>query len=52
MIQQYGMILSINDKGNSYNNAVMKSFFPSLQTKYANFCKFTTKEEAIDRIFT
>jgi putative transposase len=48
---QHKMILSMSGKGNCYDNAVVESFFHSLKTEHANFCKFKTKEEAMDSLF-
>ncbi|PWU16268.1 MAG: hypothetical protein C5B45_00915 [Chlamydiae bacterium] len=45
------MILSMSGKGNCYDNAVVESFFHSLKTEHTNFCKFKTKEEAMDSLF-
>ncbi|KAG6559429.1 Integrase core domain [Candidatus Rhabdochlamydia oedothoracis] len=48
---QHEIILSMSSKGNSYDNAVVESFFHSLKTEHANFCKFKIKEEAVDSLF-
>ncbi len=50
-IDQHEMILSMSGKGNCYDNAVVESFFHSLKTEHTNFCKFKTKEEAMDSLF-
>ncbi|WP_215216682.1 MULTISPECIES: IS3 family transposase [Candidatus Rhabdochlamydia] len=41
----------MSGKGNCYDNTVVESFFHSLKTEHANFCKFKTKEEAMDSLF-
>ena len=48
---QHAIILSMSGKGNCYDNAVIESFFHCFKTEHANFCKFKTKEEAMDSLF-
>ena len=46
-----GIILSMSAKGHCYDNAAIESFFHSLKTEHVYFCKFKTRQEAINSIF-
>ena len=43
--------LSMSSTGCCYDNAVAESFFHTLKTEHTNFCKYKTREEAMNSIF-
>jgi len=44
-------ILSMSSKGNCYDNAAMETFFHTLKTEHVFFCKYKTRNEAMESIF-
>ena len=51
LAQKYGIVLSMSDKGNCYDNAVMESFFHTLKTEHVHLRRFRTRDEAKSSIF-
>ena len=45
-LDQYGMIQSLSDKGNPYDNACMESFHSIIKKEYVHHTRFKTFEEA------
>ena len=50
-LKKYGMIQSMSNKGNCYDNAVTESFFHTLKTELVYFAKYDTREKARNSIF-
>jgi len=50
-MEEYDVKLSMSHKGCCYDNAVAESFFHTLKTEHVDFCRYRTREEAINSIF-
>ncbi|MBM3207916.1 MAG: IS3 family transposase [Chlamydiae bacterium] len=50
-MEEYNVKLSMSNKGCCYDNAVAESFFHTLKTEHVDFCKYRTREEAVNSIF-
>ena len=50
-LKEYGMIQSLSNKGNPYDNACIESFHSVLKKEFVNHEKFQTYEEARIKIF-
>jgi transposase InsO family protein len=50
-LKKHGMIQSMSNKGNCYDNAVTESFFHTLKTELVYFEKYDTREEARNSVF-
>ena len=51
LMNEYQVGLSMSSTGCCYDNAVAESFFHTLKTEHTNFCKYRTREEAMNSIF-
>jgi putative transposase len=51
ILETLGVMTSMSDKGNCYDNAVAESFFHTLKNELPNSCIFKTREEARSKIF-
>ena len=50
-LKEKGGTLSMSAKGYCYDNAVVESFFHTLKTEHANFCKYRSRREARRSLF-
>ena len=50
-MEEYDVKLSMSHKGCCYDNAVAESFFHTLKTEHVDFCRYRTREEAVNSIF-
>ena len=51
ILQDHGIVQSISQKGDCWDNAVVESFFHPLKTELTHHCKFKTQTEAKAEIF-
>lgn len=51
LLNQHGMAVSMSDKGECWDNAVMESFWSSLKTELVHHQHYATREEARRSIF-
>jgi transposase InsO family protein len=51
LMNEHQVELSMSSTGCCYDNAVAESFFHTLKTEHTNFCRYRTREEAINSIF-
>lgn len=51
LMEKHQVLLSMSGTGHCYDNAVVESFFHTLKTEHTNFCKYRTREEAMNSIF-
>ena len=51
VVKSNGMISSMSQKGNCYDNAVVESFFHTLKTEHASFQRYKTRREAKRDLF-
>jgi transposase InsO family protein len=50
-MEEHDVKLSMSQNGCCYDNAVAENFFHTLKTEYVDFCRYRTREEAINSIF-
>lgn len=51
LMNEYQVGLSMSSTGCCYDNAVAESFFHTLKTEHTHFCRYRTREEAMNSIF-
>jgi putative transposase len=51
ILSQYGIQVSMSDKGNPYDNAMMESFFSTLRAELTDLERFPTRQAARSAVF-
>lgn len=51
LLKQHGIQVSMSDKGNPYDNAMMESFFSTLRAELTDLERFTTRQVARTTVF-
>jgi putative transposase len=51
LLQDYGIQVSMSDKGDPYDNAMIESFFSTLRAELTDLERFTTRQAARTALF-
>jgi transposase InsO family protein len=51
LLKQHGIQVSMSDKGNPYDNAMMESFFSTLRAELTDLARFSTRQVARTAVF-
>lgn len=51
LLAHFGIVGSMSQAGNTYDNALMQSFFKSLKTEWVNHCRYRNAHQAQESLY-